>query len=221
MNKKIKVLWQKGDQQGAVKALVAAIDHDPTNVDNYLQLAAFLVILKDYTQAEKLILTALQRFPDNQDLKYSLGTIYYSAGKYDQALKQFQHLTLKRLKNDQLYMLASTYQAKQDYARALAFALTAQQAQPKQTDTNLLVGDLWLALGKFKQAETYYKKALVSAPEDAAANFKNGLAALALGDSENNAYFIKAKELDAAYFAKEKHQLIDIERYLTANKEQK
>ncbi|WP_125552211.1 tetratricopeptide repeat protein [Loigolactobacillus jiayinensis] len=215
MQKTSKDLWAKGDKQGAVKVLVAAIEKTPAQLDNYLELAAYLNALKDTQQAEKLLQSALVRFPDNQDLLYSLGTTYYAAGDYAKALTQFQQVTLPRLENDKLYMLASTYYAQQDYAHALAFAVTAQQHEPQRTDVNLLVGDLFLALGDFSHAATYYGQVLTQEPKSAAANFKVGLARLAQGLS-NEAYFEKAKQLDAAYFAQEKHRLSDIERYLKA-----
>lgn len=215
MQNKSKDLWAKGDKQGAVKALVKAIEQAPLQLDNYLELAAYLNALKDTDQAEKLLHSALVRFPDNQDLLYSLGTTYYAAGNYPQALAQFQQITATRLENDKLYMLASTYYAQQDYAHALAFALTAQQNEPQRSDVNLLVGDLFLALGDFGHAETYYAQALTQEPDSAAANFKVGLARLAQGTA-NEAYFEKAKQLDAAYFEREKHRLSDIERYLKA-----
>ncbi|MFD0897944.1 tetratricopeptide repeat protein [Loigolactobacillus binensis] len=215
MKKTSQTLWAKGDKQGAVKALVAAIEHDPLAVDNYLELAAYLNALQDTEQAAKLLQSALVKLPQNQDLLYSLGTTYYAAGDYTKALAQFQQLTLPRLENDKLYMLASTYYAQQDYNRALAFALTAQQHEPKRTDVNLLVGDLFLALGEFKHAETYYTKALATAKTKAVANFKIGLARLAQGQSSQT-YFAQAKQLDPTYFAHEKHRLTDIERYLNA-----
>ncbi|MFL2028159.1 tetratricopeptide repeat protein [Loigolactobacillus zhaoyuanensis] len=210
-----KALWAKGDKQGAVKALVAAIEQAPELLDNYLELAAYLNALQDTEQAEKLLQSALVHFPDNQDLRYSLGTTYYAAGDYPKALDQFQQLTAARLENDKLYMLASTYYAQQDYSHALAFALTAQKNEPQRDDVNLLVGDLFLAIGDFNHATTYYTQVLARTPKSAAANFKVGLARLAQG-APSEAYFEQAKKLDTAYFEREKHRLSDIERYLKA-----
>lgn len=215
LQRKSQALWIKGDKQGAVKILVAAIKKAPSQLDNYLELAAYLNALHDVTQAEKLLRSALARFPHNQDIHYSLGTTYYAAASYSRALNEFKKITLPRLQNDKLYMLASTYYAQKDYGHALAFAVTAQQRQPKQVDVNLLAGDCFLAIGDFSHAETYYRQALDQAPASAPVNFKLGLTAMAQGKS-NAAYFKQAKKQDAAYFAREKHKLTDIERYLKA-----
>ncbi|KRK35126.1 tetratricopeptide repeat protein [Loigolactobacillus bifermentans] len=215
----IKALWQAGQQQEAVKALVNVIEQHPDQVDNYLELAAFLTTLQDFEQAQQLLQQVQQRFPDNQDIQYSLATTYYAAGRYDLAEPLFLKLTDSRLKTDQNYMLGALYHQKQDDKRALAFALTAQQAAPQRLDATQLVGDIWLSLGQFKAAEQAYQQVLSQQPDVAAAYFNVGLALLGAGE-DAAAYFKKADALDHDYFQQQQQRLADIERYLQAQKKQ-
>lgn len=220
MKAKIKALWQAGKQQEAVKALVQEIKQQPDQIDNYLELAAFLNTLKDFEQAQQLLQQIQQRFPNNQDIQYSLATTYYAAGRYDLAEPLFLKITDQRLSNDRDYMLGVLYHQKQDDKRALAFALTAQQAAPKRVDANQLVGDIWLSLGQFKAAAQAYQQVLAQQPNVAAAHFNVGLALLGAGEKPT-AYFEKADALDHDYFQQQQQRLADIERYLQAQKKNK
>lgn len=131
MKAKIKALWQAGKQQEAVKALVQEIKQQPDQIDNYLELAAFLNTLKDFEQAQQLLQQIQQRFPNNQDIQYSLATTYYAAGRYDLAEPLFLKITDQRLSNDRDYMLGVLYHQKQDDKRALSFCANGPTSSTK------------------------------------------------------------------------------------------
>lgn len=211
--------WAAGQHEEAVQQLVDYLERTPTDIEAYVTLATFLTTLKDYEQAEVLLQKALTQFPENDALKYALGTLYYQAEAYQQAETTFSQLVKETQALDAQYMLAQTYHQLEQNARAMAFALTVQEKQPDQLDANILVGNILISLGDFDQAQIYFKNAHRIDAQNGEAVFKYGLTQLVLG-RESQSYFERAKTLDPAYFEKNKQQLIDIEGFMRA-KDQK
>lgn len=81
--------WAAGQHEEAVQQLVDYLEKTPTDIEAYVTLATFLTTLKDYEQAEVLLQKALTQFPENDALKYALGTLYYQAEAYQQAETTF------------------------------------------------------------------------------------------------------------------------------------
>ena len=210
--------WAAGDYEAAVKDLVQYLQDHSEDIEAYVTLATFLTTLKDFEQAEALLQKALTQFPNEAALTYALGTLYYQAEAYQQAVPLFMQLVQDSQSTDAQYMLAQTYHQLEQNPRALAFALTVQEQEPDQLDANLLVGDILTSLGDFDQAQTYLKKALTIAPQNGEVLFKYGLTQLVLG-ADSEPYFEQAKHYAPDYFKKNKQQLIDIEGFMQAKKQ--
>lgn len=211
--------WADGHHTEAVQALVAYLKDHSDDIEAYVTLATFLITLQDLEQAESLLQKALTQFPDEPALLYALGTLYYQAESYQQAISIFMQLVKASQSVDAQYMLAQSYHQLEQNPRALAFALTAQEKQPNQLDTNILVGNILISLGDFDQAQGYFKKALEIDAQNGEALFKFGLTQLVL-EQPSAAYFEKAKQVAPAYFEKNKQQLIDIEGFMQAKNQE-
>lgn len=211
-------------QQALVHELVGKIDARPEDYHAYYDLTVLLTAGKDYEQAEALAMKALGKFESQQpagDLfRYALGNVYYQAEMYDKALPFYQQITDPKLKTDAYMMSGQALMAKRDYQHALVWAIAAQEAQPKQADTNLLVADILLALGNNQQASEYYHQAFKIDPQSGKAAFNIGLTAMVLGQPYAK-WFEKAEKLDAAYFKAHQQQLSDIEKMLASQSEHK
>lgn len=205
----------------AVHKLVLQIDKDPDNYLHYYELATLLLDLKNYEQAEELLLKALGLF-GNQDklvhdkLVYGLGNVYYAADEYDKAIAQFQLINDENLKTDAFMMIAQSYMAKGDSNRALVFALYVQGKRPKDIETNLLVADNLLASGNFSQAGNFYDQVISVDKTNGMANFNRGLVAMVNGEPYNH-YFEIAKQSDPQYFKNSQQKLADIETFIKTN----
>lgn len=207
----------KQKAQKAASLLVQAIDAKPDDFHRYYNLGVFLTQANSFEQAEELYMKALGRFQKNSQaqntLHYGLGNTYYEAGEFKKALVQFQLVKDSSLKSDAYLMIAQTYVAQDDYKTALAFTLTAQAKHQQDPTINGLIGEIFLALGDFAHAESYYDQALHANEKNGKYQFERGLIALVQGEKETE-YFKKAKQLDPAYFKKGQQRLEDIEKFI-------
>lgn len=203
----------------AVRKLVAAVDEDPNNPQVYYNLGSMLTELKNYQQAEKLFKKALHFFKDNKQkaiLHYGLGNVFYANGLYQEAIGEFQKIKQDKLKLDALLMIAQAEYAQNNYQVSLAYALTVAE-QRNDHDSLMLLGENFLALGNFSQAEKYFDKVLSEWPNDEKANFQRGIIGLVAGE-DNELFFEKVKKSNPEYFKKMKSRLVDVERFIAARK---
>lgn len=204
--------------------LVKGIDEHPHDYRTYYELGAFLVELHNYTQAEELMMKALGLFAERSKkakntLLYGLGNVYYSAGDFDKAIEQFSKVQDDKLKFDAYMMLAQSYMSKDDYKRAVVFALTAQGMRKQNPDINYILGESLIALGSFEEAAGFLDVVIKAQPQNGKAYFERGLTAMVNGE-EFNDYFVKAKKYDLKYFEKSKNRLSDIEKLIKSKQEQ-
>ncbi|GBG93930.1 tetratricopeptide repeat protein [Ligilactobacillus salitolerans] len=203
---------QKKNQQ-IVQKMIKALDDDPYEPRRYYDLGSMLTEMQSFQQAEELFLKGLNVFekePAKQNiLHYGLGNVYYSAGMYTQAVQQFDLVTDQKLRLDSLMMLAQSYYAQQQYQQALAYALTVSEKRPADPSPSALLGDCFLALGDFKNAQNYYDKSLAKDPANVRVNFQRGIVALALGE-DGSRFFQQVKQTDPKFYRQNKERLDDI-----------
>lgn len=206
-----------------VHQLVQQITQHPGEFKPYYELATVLVDLKSYAQAEELLMKALGLFQAQPEaverLHYGLGNVYYAAQDYPKAIGQFDQLG-DQFKGAGYLMIAQSHMANGDHKRALAFALTALASQPNDVATLQVVAENLLAVGDMAQAATYYDRVLALDAKNGHAQFDRGLVAMVQGEAYAD-YFAKAKQLDPAYYAKGQKKLVDIEKFIHTQHQQK
>ena len=212
----------KQEAQSKVKELIAKVDQDPYDVHAYYDLGALLNELQSYTQAEELFKRALNVFekqPEKQSLlRYGLGNVYYSSGLYSEAVAEFQQVKDAKLQADAYLMIGQAYFAQGNYPKAILFALTAVEKLKGTSSGYTLLGNSFIAMGDFQNADKYFKQALEIDSKDLEANFGRGIVAFVNGVS-NNPYFVKVKNLNPDFYHKKEQQLVDIERFLQAKQD--
>ena len=205
-NQEINREEQKKQTQKLVHRLVMAIDEEPDKFNNYYDLGALLTRLNDFEQAEELFMKALGIFEKKNDAKavnllnYGLGNVYYSVGKINEAIKQYNKIDDAKLKADSYLMLAQSYMKQKNYQQAVAYGLTAHDLRPQDPEINQAIGDSLLALGEFKQAKNYYDLILKRHPGRADTQFNRGLVAMVLGEPYQD-YLNQSQQLDPEYYA--------------------
>ncbi|MHA8110003.1 tetratricopeptide repeat protein [Lactobacillaceae bacterium Melli_B4] len=202
--------------------LVKDIDEHPHDYRTYYDLGTFLVQLRNYNQAEELLMKAMGLFADRSKqakntLTYGLGNVYYAAGDYDKAIQEFNRIDDQKLKFDSYIMLAQSYMSKKNYKRAAVFALTAQGMRRQDPTVNQILGDSLLALGNFKEAAQFFDVVLKNDSKDGKANFDRGIIAMVLGEPFDQ-YFAAAEKYDKHYFDKGQGRLKDIEKFIQIQK---
>ena len=218
-NQEINREEQKKQTQKLVHRLVMAIDEEPDKFNNYYDLGALLTRLNDFEQAEELFMKALGIFEKKNDAKavnllnYGLGNVYYSVGKINEAIKQYNKIDDAKLKADSYLMLAQSYMKQKNYQQAVAYGLTAHDLRPQDPEINQAIGDSLLALGEFKQAKNYYDLILKRHPGRADTQFNRGLVAMVLGEPYQD-YLNQSQQLDPDYYAQSEKHISDIEHFL-------
>lgn len=218
-NQEINREEQKKQTQKLVHRLVMAIDEEPDKFNNYYDLGALLTRLNDFEQAEELFMKALGIFEKKNDAKavnllnYGLGNVYYSVGKTNEAIKQYNKIDDAKLKADSYLMLAQSYMKQKNYQQAVAYGLTAHDLRPQDPEINQAIGDSLLALGEFKQAKNYYDLILKRHPGRADTQFNRGLVAMVLGEPYQD-YLNQLQQLDPDYYAQSEKRISDIEHFL-------
>lgn len=211
---------EKNDQQKQeeiiLHRLIQTIDNEPNNYNHYYDLSVFLIDLKNYTQAEELLLKALKLF-DNRGIKiidkltYGLGNVYYAFEEYSKAIEQYMKVKDNKLQKDAYLMLSQSYMGAGNHKSALAFALTANEYDDIQDAVvNELIATNFLALGYFQEAANYFDLVLASQPENGRAQFDRGVIAVIL-EQESTTYFKQAQYLDIDYYEKGQQRLSNIQ----------
>ncbi len=152
MNQKIDTLYSDGKVERAIHLLVKAIDDQPRDTENYLQLATYLVAQNSPEQARELLEKG-QRLVDHPEaLSYDLAVTEYLCGKMTQALN-----LLNQIPNDDatMYQKALVYLKIAQPEKALAFSLSIKHQDEKVLE---LQADCWLSLGEMVKAKSLLAK---------------------------------------------------------------
>jgi membrane associated rhomboid family serine protease len=91
----------------------------------------------------------------------------YKAGQLDEAEKSFEVVGARQPDDRRiLYLLASTYMQKKEYAKAIPVLEHLTQLDPHNGDAQLDLGSAHYQLGEFSQAIPYFEKAVQINPKD-------------------------------------------------------
>lgn len=206
---------QEEQKRAHIQKLVAKLNQNNKQLNVILELSANLVDVNDLEQAEELLARSLTLFPNNGDLLYNLGNVYYLADKFDRAGKIFDKLIAAGYGFQAYYMKAKTLNEQGKANLAIAFALTAVEKQPQDVLSNELLADLLMTNANFESAIDYYQKALKIKPS--AKYFFNIAICLMNLERPYQTYLEKAKSLDEKYFVEHEKKLADLQKFLTEN----
>ena len=173
--------------------LISEIDNHQQESENYLKLATILIEEGSFDQATQLLEQAKNAVKNPQDLDYDLAVCYYMQGKYDQALKLLDHIP-----NDDLvlYQKSLVLMKMGQLQKALAYALTISETDDRVLE---LLGDIWLGLGEFDQAEKSYTT-ISQDQRSAKVNFMLGITILTKNRDLAEKYFTISQKQDIKYF---------------------
>ncbi|WP_225047351.1 tetratricopeptide repeat protein [Lacticaseibacillus kribbianus] len=203
--------FNRGEHDAAIQEAVRRIDDKPTDPKRYATLATMLIGIKAYDEASQLLLKALGLFPGDVELTYDAGLLAYAQENFALAVRYFQQLTQGALAADAQYMLALSYQQLNQPARALAFALTAHEADLTRLDAAELAAELLLGLGVFEQAAALLKP--FRKVQDAKVLFTYGMAESGAG-RDGSRWLEAAEKLDPKGYKAQAGRVRDIAGFL-------
>lgn len=173
-------LHKENKTADAINAYNSVLKTNPSNIDAYVNLAICYASKNDYKNAQNILNTAKAKFPANnlilktlQDVqKDSLSTTIASATKsyeekdYETAIKQY--LTINPATEDSLLGIAASYQALENYDKAIEFYKKAMNIAPKNSEIPYYIGYLYSEQQKWNEAESYLRKSIALNPESEA-----------------------------------------------------
>lgn len=166
----------------AINAYNSVLKANPSNVDAYVNLAICYASQNDYKNAQNILNTAKSKFPTNnlilktlQDVqKDSVSTALATASKsyeekdYKTAIQQY--MAINPATEDSLLGVAVSYQALENYDKAIEFYKKAMSVAPKNSEIPYYIGYLYSEQQQWDEAESYLKKSIALNPQSEAKN---------------------------------------------------
>ncbi len=167
----------------AIKSFNTALVHDPkfslayTGLcKSYWKKYEITNLSRWLNDAEKNCLTAIDSGSNLEQAYRALGSIYRDTGRFDSSIENFKKaLTLNQNDVSSLGLLASTYSRRGDKEQAEKLYLEALYRDPKNWKSHFGYAFFLAQIGRYSEAEKYYKKTLAILPENI--NALNNLAA--------------------------------------------
>jgi tetratricopeptide (TPR) repeat protein len=109
----------QGEPEEARDVLEEAIKHAPKNAELHGRLGSALIQLRQYADAEKVLLKAVELNPNQAMYLFNLGTVQMLQGRYKEAIPHLQRSITITVHPVTLYNLACAYARTGDKDRAL------------------------------------------------------------------------------------------------------
>ena len=148
---------------------------DTNNLNAKLALAKSLIQINEFKDAEDILKSVINIYPNNFEIYYNLGICYYNSGFYNEAIKKFsQAILLNTSQANIYYFLGLTYNKTNSYKQALESFLKCVKLNPYNGLAYFEIGNIYQLIFKKDLAITYYKKAKKTI-DSADLNLKLGL----------------------------------------------
>jgi tetratricopeptide (TPR) repeat protein len=138
---------------------------------------------KQPAKAIRMLQDEIAKRPDSLPLRQLLGRVATSAGQYDAAIDQYEHISAAADSTENQIALATAYAAKGDKDKSLAVLTKALQAEPKSTSVMLQLARTLATAGRTQEAKSRYRSLLAVEPNEP--NALNDLAYLMADSNEN------------------------------------
>ena len=176
----------------AKELLIRSISRYPTKVDHYILLAEILRLEKDYSKAQKLLLTACKINPRNSDSIYNLSLLYRELNNIEEALNTINN-AIKLMPNNYVYKLlkADLLKDKKNFkeSESILIELYTNKKIEDKKDILLMLSTVKRLDSNFNESEKVLLDTIESYP-------KFGQAYLNLSDLYfENKLLIKAKKI--------------------------
>lgn len=174
---------QRGDYEGAVRALRQALEYDSTRALTLDRLAHLLFLTGHPQEAEALALRAVSLDPGNAaEMLFFLGDYYKSANAMDKAVAAYQQaIALVRPGDPRFYGEVAQLMASEDPQGAIDVLKEASKNNPYEARIYYYLGNLHYLNQQFEQSVSDYRTALRLNPRHPRAWSNLGMALRATG----------------------------------------
>lgn len=181
----------------AIEKFQIATELRPEKIDAYKNLAFAYTQNDQDSMAIETYLYALENNPDDLEVRYYLGALYYQTEKYKEAVKILQEVLDKadpqsQIFTDALANIAYAYDLLGESDKAIETYKTALELAPDDKDLIFNMGRLYSIQDRYEEAIASFRKVLELDPEDFESNLNIGNSYITLADSISN----DAKKVD-------------------------
>lgn len=156
-----KLLMEQTDkQEDTMKLLNDAIELSPDNPDALTTKAAYLIKLKNNTEAMELAEKIDKQFPNSITGKLLKGDIYLSEQKRDEAIEVYRQIYKAQPNERVLFALVDLMIAQKQLSEAIVLLEQESAKMPKSLAIHLKVANLYIQKNDLKLAEQHYKAML-------------------------------------------------------------
>uniref|UniRef100_A0A832G763 Tetratricopeptide repeat protein n=1 Tax=Ignavibacterium album TaxID=591197 RepID=A0A832G763_9BACT len=137
------------------------------NVDAWIRLGALYFDNKKYEEAEKILLQAIESFPDNYAINFILGLSLAQQSKNEEAVKYLKKaVALNPTDVNTLSAYAYTLNQLKQVAEAILYLNKALSIDPNDVNVMGTLALIYNAQKVFEKSDSLYEKALEIKPDD-------------------------------------------------------
>jgi serine/threonine-protein kinase len=183
----LRVLMTQRRMDEAIAELRHAVRIRPDSFENHFRLGNVLYYAGQYLEAVDEYRHATEIQPTRADVYTNLGVTYVMLADMDQAIGNFEH-AMSLGAGDALAWgnLAIAYFFRARYEDALAAALEAVKRDPRRASLQRDLGDYYKMLGKRREAEAAYGRAIALARQSVAVNPRDAASVMTIALCEAN-----------------------------------
>ena len=164
------ILVEAGDSDAAEKVLRVSLQRQPDQAKAYAALGVILMNRKQYQDASESLRRAVQLEPNSSEYALAFGESLELSSHEHELLEFLKQAAPKFSKLPEFqYQLALAYYRGAELANAVATLQRLLQMNPRRKDRiYFLLGNSYLAVGNFAEAEKSYRSAIEMNPKDPA-----------------------------------------------------
>ena len=166
-----KILWDKGDRQGALNVLYPASIRPDASADVLLEISQMYLAMSDLTNARNSIGKCVMKYPTNPDIWRLRAQYFEQRGNPEQAWADLHHsLSLDSSQHKVRLELARSYLKNKQPQRALEsthYVLSNVPSGEEPIDAFIIEGESFFALERYSQAEDSFRIAVNRDPNNA------------------------------------------------------
>ena len=171
----------------------------PFNQLMYILFAKYLMHFEKENEAKKLLIEIEEKYPECYDAHQMLGEIYEQTGLIEKAIDEYVYaIDINKQDYESYYRVAKMLkgQNKEDQAKQMLESLLEKKQD--MTGASVLLGEILINTGMYKEAANIYEEALKLNPTDFDLNCSLGMVYSLLNDFPSaKMYYEKASELNS------------------------
>ncbi|GAU09127.1 tetratricopeptide repeat protein [Desulfoplanes formicivorans] len=152
-----KIALEKRDFVQAKDNFVKAIASEPDSLEANLGLVKSFIYLNQHENAKQYINNVLRLEPDNDDVKFLQGIIYYREGRFDESLQVVSSLPESKRTTTEYYLLGQNYIKLHKLDDALNILTRGLDAPGGKMSLHLALGMVYESMQDFENASVHYE----------------------------------------------------------------